>query len=260
MTKTALILGVANHRSIAWACAKSFLQQDYRVVFTYQNERFAKTAQDLIAGVESPKLLHAIPCNVENEIPSLFEERLPAILGDDSNQLDLIVHAIAYAPADAMKEGTLLNTSRQSFLHAHDISAYSFLETAQCSLPLMKEGSSLTALSYLGAVRAIPNYNVMGPAKASLEGLVRGLALELPSHRVNAVSAGPINTLAARGISGFGQIRSEMEERAPLKRNVTAKEVADTVRFVASEATGMTGQTIYVDAGYSIAGGPPTSN
>lgn len=252
MTKTALILGVANHRSIAWACVKSFVQQDYRVVLTYQNKRFAKTVENLIAK-EAPSAL-ALPCNVEHELPSLFEERLPDLLGEGKH-LDLIVHAIAYAPPDAMKEGSLLTTSRKSFLQAHDISAYSFLETTQCSLPMMKEGSSLTALSYLGAVRAVPNYNVMGPAKASLEGLVRGLALEMPTHRVNAVSAGPINTLAARGISGFNQFRSEMEERAPLKRNVTIDEVARTVRFVGSEAAGMTGQTIYIDAGYSIAAG-----
>ena len=252
MTKTALIFGVANHRSIAWACVQSFLQRDYQVIFTYQNERFAKTANELISS--SPQV-QAIQCNVEHDLPSLFRDRLPEIMGKDVT-LDAIVHSVAYAPPDAMKEGSLLTTSRQAFLQAHDISAYSFLETAQCAQPLLREGASLTALSYLGAVRAVPNYNVMGPVKASLESLVRGLALELPHHRVNAVSAGPINTLAARGISGFSHIRKDVEERAPLKRNVTVEEVADTIRFVATEATGMTGQTTYVDAGYSITAGP----
>ena len=250
--KTALILGVANHRSIAWACVQSFIRRGYQVVFTYQSERFAKTANELIAGSSQ---VQAIVCNVEHEIPILFSDRLPELIGDNVT-LDSIVHSVAYAPPDAMKEGSLLLTSRQSFLQAHDISAYSFLETAQCALPHLREGSSLTALTYLGAVRAVPNYNVMGPAKASLESLVRGLSLEMPHHRVNAVSAGPINTLAAKGISGFSRIRQDVEERAPLKRNVTLDEVADTVRFVATEATGMTGQTIYVDAGYSTIAGP----
>ena len=255
MTRTALILGVANHRSIAWACVQSLLQGGYKVVFTYQSERFSKTATELIAGSPSSQV-HALPCNVEHELPILFSDRIPEVLGTDA-KIDAIVHSIAYAAPDAMKEGSLLSTSREAFLQAHNISSYSFLETARCALPLLRDGSSLTALSYLGAVRAVPNYNVMGPAKASLEALVRGLALELPLHRVNAVSAGPINSLAARGISGFTRIRQDVEERAPLKRNVTLEEVASTIRFVATEATGMTGQTIYVDAGYSTTTGPP---
>jgi enoyl-[acyl-carrier protein] reductase I len=256
MSRTALILGVANHRSIAWACVQSFLQRDYKVVFTYQNERFSYTANELIAGSFSSHHLQAIPCNVEDELPLLFSDRIAEVIGSDA-KIDAVVHSIAYAAPDAMKEGSLLATSRESFLQAHNISSYSFLETVRCALPLLREGSSLTALSYLGAVRAVPNYNVMGPAKASLEAVVRGLALELPHHRVNAVSAGPINSLAARGISGFTRIRHDVEERAPLKRNVTVEEVANTIRFVASEATGMTGQTIYVDAGYSTSAGPP---
>lgn len=258
MTKTALILGVANQRSIAWACVQSFLERDYSVVFTYQNDRFAKTAHDLMASVApaSTATIQAIPCDVTHEIPSLFDERLPESLGTNDFHLDAIVHSIAYAPPDAMKGGSLLTTSRDSFRQAHDVSAYSFLETAQCAAPLWKQQASLTALSYLGATRAIPNYNVMGPAKASLESLVRGLALELPPHvRVNAVSAGPLNTLAARGITGISDMRHHVETAAPLQRNVTAQEVADTIRFVALDATGMTGQTIHVDAGYSSVAG-----
>ena len=213
MTRTALILSVANHRSIAWACVQSFLQHDYRAIFTYQDERFSKTATELISRSPSSHL-QAFSCNVEHELPILFSNRIPECLNIDG-KIDAIVHFIAYAPPDSMKEGSLLSTSRESFLQAHSLSSYSFLETARCALPLLREGSSLTALSYLGAVRAVPNYNVMGPVKASLEALVRGLALELPYHRVNAVSASPINSLAARGISGFTRIRHDVEERAP---------------------------------------------
>jgi enoyl-[acyl-carrier protein] reductase I len=256
--RTVLILGVANHRSIAWACVQSFLERQYRVVFTYQNQRFAKTSQDLIlnSGYES-QLLSAVPCDVQNnELPILFQDRLPELLGDTTLKLDAIVHSIAYAPSDAMKGGSLMTTSREAFLQAHEISAYSFLQTAQCALPLLIPGiSSLTTLSYLGAVRAVPNYNVMGPAKASLEALVRGIALELPQYRINAVSAGPIPTLASRGISNFSTLLHQAPQQAPLQRNVTVQEVANTVRYVATEATGMTAQTIYIDAGFHTAVG-----
>jgi enoyl-[acyl-carrier protein] reductase I len=199
--------------------------------------------------VASPNRIHALPCNVQNEIPLLFEQRLPELLGHAS--LDAIVHSIAYAPD--MKQSTLLTTRREDFCLAHDVSAYSFLEVAQYS-----NTQSLTALSYLGAVRAVPHYSVMGPCKASLESLVRGLALELGSRgtRVNAVSSGPLATMSGRGITGISSIQADVECRAPLKRNVTADEVADTVRFLATQGTGITGQTIYVDGGYSIVAGP----
>lgn len=256
MTKIALVLGVANKRSIAWACVKSLLEKDFQVVFTYQSDRFAKTAESLIRSQSSSSSLVAISCDVGNEIPELFDERLLRILGE-STKIDAVIHSIAYAPPDAMKDGTLLGTSRESFLKAHDISSYSFLELARCATPWMRYGASLTTLSYLGAVRAIPNYNVMGPAKASLESLVRGLALELPDFRVNAISPGPLNTLAARGINGFSYIRSEVEDRSPLQKVVTPEDVAKTVRFVATEAEGITGQTIYVDGGYGVVAGPP---
>jgi enoyl-[acyl-carrier protein] reductase I len=246
--KTALIMGVANRRSIAWACVRSFLEKDYNVVFTYQNERFEKTAKDLIESTSFSHCIHALPCQVETDTPLLFQERLPELLGGEVC-LDAIVHSIAYAPD--MKDSSLLDTSRNAFLLAHDISSYSFLEVARHS-----NTRSLTALSYLGAVRAVPHYNIMGPAKASLESLVRGLALEMGDRtRVNAVSAGPLSTLAARGIRGISSIREDVERRAPLKRNITAEEVADTVAFL-SQATGITGQTIYVDGGYSIVAGP----
>lgn len=250
--KTALIMGVANRRSIAWACVRSFLEKDYNIVFTYQNERFEKAVKDLMDSTSFSHCLHALPCQVETDIPLLFQERLPELLGgDDEVCLDAIVHSIAYAPN--MKDNSLLDTSRNDFLLAHAISSYSFLEVARHS-----NTRSLTALSYLGAVRAVPHYTIMGPAKASLESLVRGLALELGTKntRVNAVSAGPLSTLAARGIRGISCMREDVERRAPLKRNITAEEVADTVVFL-SQATGITGQTIYVDGGYSIVAGPP---
>mmetsp|Transcript_6714 Transcript_6714/g.10620 ORF Transcript_6714/g.10620 Transcript_6714/m.10620 type:complete len:264 (+) Transcript_6714:59-850(+) len=259
MTRTALVLGVANKRSIAWACIESLLEKDFKIVFTYQSDRFAKTAENLISSKSSTASLVAVSCNVEHEIPELFDQRLTKILGE-SAKIDAVIHSVAYAPPDAMKDGTLLGTSRESFLKAHDISSYSFLELARYATPWMRHGASLTTLSYLGAVRAIPNYNVMGPAKASLESLVRGLAIELPDFRVNAISSGPLNTLAARGINRFSDIRSEVEERSPLRKLVTPEDVAKTIRFVATEADGITGQTIYVDGGYSVVAGPPFLN
>jgi enoyl-[acyl-carrier protein] reductase I len=314
-TTMALIMGVANHRSIAWACVESFLQDYDCIIFTYQNERFAKTANDLVRQADATNhrrfteaqsttatshvstqrpppqptsRLIALPCNVETELSSLFHERIPEALflrrgDDDSNpdadendyKMDAIVHSIAYAPDMHKKNGGggLLQTSREAFLQAHAVSAYSLLETTRLSLPYLRTstgssnysdsgisvGSSITTLSYLGATRAVPHYNIMGPAKASLEALVRGLALEIGTteqghchHRINAVSAGPINTLAARGIVGLSRIREHVAQHAPLRQNVTARQVADTVRFVASaQASGLTGQTIHVDAGYS---------
>jgi len=268
MGKTALVLGVANQRSIAWACVKSLLEKDFQVIFTYQNERFSKRIESLIESQkkDTTTLLCAVPCDVwkRGEIPKLFDKRLPKILGEKNeatNKIDAIIHCIAYAPADAMKGGSLLQTSRQSFLKTHDISTYSFLEIARCAVPRLSEGASLTAFSYIGAMRAVPNYNVMGPAKASLESLARGLAIELAPQRlrVNVISSGPLNTLAARGIGGFSAIKSEVEERAPLQKTLTVDDVARTARFIATEATGMTGQTIYIDGGYSTVAGPPLS-
>ena len=261
MVQRALVLGVANKRSIAWSCVRALLQRNYQVAFTYQSDRFENTAKELIASEtqdSDDKVLLATTCNVEKDVPLLFDEKLPELFGDEKG-FDVIVHSVAHASAQAMKEGTLLDTTRQDFLQAHDISAYSFLEVARCA-PLSQD-ASLTALSYLGAVRAVPRYNVMGPAKASLEALVRGLALELPEpqQRVNCVSAGPLSTLAARGIDGFSRIRQDVEERSPLRRNVTTEEVANTVCFVACDATGMSGQTVYVDAGYGVVAGPSTA-
>ena len=228
-----------------------------------------------------------LPCDVscDDSVESLFSERLPSCLSDMAadqrheskyrQRLDALIHSVAYAPPDAMKDGSLLTTSRKSFGVAHEISSYSLILMARHAFPMMSASNSvednesfeesstpsasITALSYLGANRAVPNYNVMGPAKASLESVVRGLALELgpPPHqiRVNAVSAGPINTMAAKGIRGFTDMRVDSEDRSMLRRNVTADEVADAVVFL-SGATGITGQTLYVDGGYSSVAGP----
>jgi enoyl-[acyl-carrier protein] reductase I len=269
-SKLALVMGVANQRSIAWSIVEALLRKDYHVVCTFRDERFQTAVEKLIGEKKredsKTSSLHALPCNVSSEVPLLFQERLPELLHEQQHELpstlDAIVHSIAYASASSMKQGTLLTTSREDFLEAHEISTYSFVETARESLPLMNGGSSsLTALSYLGGVRAVPNYNVMGPCKASLEACVRGLALELGGFqkgiRVNCVSAGPLNTLSARGIQSFTTMRQDCETRNMLKRNVTNEEVANVVSFLAStEASGVTGQTYYVDGGYNTTAGP----
>jgi len=290
--RTALVCGVANARSIAWASARCLLRSGYDVVCTYQSDRFASQVERLVRRENEDMLarhqqssnaptMSCLACDVscDDSVESLFSERLPACLSDINQQskqkqqrLDALIHSVAYAPPDAMKDGTLLDTSRESFGVAHDVSSYSLILMARHALPMMSAGSdddnesdtnstsaSITALSYLGATRAVPNYNIMGPAKASLESVVRGLALELgpPPHRirVNAVSAGPINTMAAKGIRGFTDMRTDAEQRSMIRRNVTSEEVADAVVFL-SGATGITGQTLYVDGGYSSVAGP----
>ena len=300
--RTALVCGIANARSIAWTSAQSLLRNGYDVVCTYQSERFASQVEGLVrrenedmlarhqqggvigasSGSNNAPTMTCLPCDVscDDSVESLFSERLPACLSDINQQskqkqqrLDALIHSVAYAPPDAMKDGTLLDTTRESFRVAHDVSSYSLILMARHALPMMSAGSddddnessdtntsaSITALSYLGATRAVPNYNIMGPAKASLESVVRGLALELgpPPHtiRVNAVSAGPINTMAAKGIRGFTNMRTDSEKRSMIRRNVTSEEVADAVAFL-SGATGITGQTLYVDGGYSSVAGP----
>jgi len=245
--KVALIMGVANKRSIAWACVQSFLKADFDCVLTYQSDRFASAIGKLTE--HNPRLLSSLACNVETEIPQLFQNQLPEILKD--RKIDAIVHSIAYAN---FEKTTLGQASWNAYQQAQHISAYSFLETAQhaSNTEILSSEASLTALSYLGAVRAIPYYHIMGPAKAALESLVRGLSIEYgPPLRVNAVSAGPLNTLAARGIPHFSRLQQHTANHSPLGRSVTAQEVADTVYFLATTGTGITGQTIYVDGGYN---------
>ena len=255
--KIALVMGVANQRSIAWSCVHSFVNSgDWDVIFTYQNDKMKSRVEPLL---QHPSVLKGLAYDVNN-LEGDFSEQLQNILGDSNKQISAVVHSIAHAKN--LKTTPLLETALEDYLQAHEISAYSLISTIKAIQPLLSTtsvgaGSSITALSYLGATKAVPGYNVMGPAKASLESIVRGLAIELAPHRINAISAGPIASLSAKGgIANFNLMKQEMTERAPLG-NVTADQVANTIRFLASDdASGITGQTIFVDGGYSIVGGP----
>lgn len=277
--KIALIMGVANKRSIAWHCVESFVRQGWRVILTCQNEKTLSNAQPLL-NAHGTSIMGAMECdvlkdfdllsNVSNSTQSpsstdstLFKQRLADILLDEP--LSAVVHSLAHAPN--LKTTPLLQTTREDFLAAHEVSAYSLIEVARQTSPFFGSTSpkddsnamgSITALSYLGAVRAIPGYNVMGPAKASLESIVRGLALEMaPTIRVNAVSSGPLPTISAKGgIAHFDQMQRDVRDKAPLG-NITANQVASTIHFLSTDdASGITGQTLYVDGGYSIVSGP----
>jgi len=248
--KTAVIFGLANKRSIAWAIAKKLHEAGWRLAITYQNERLEQEAKDLIADLPGAA---GFMCDVssDEQIAKLFEE-LKALYGE----LHGLVHSVAFAQA-ADLSGDFVNTSREGFRIAHDISVYSLIAVARGAAPLMPGGGGIVTLTYYGAEKVVPRYNVMGVAKAALQATVRYLANDLgpKAIRVNAISAGPIKTLAARGISGLGDMLKSHAERAPLKRNVDALEVGSTAAFLLSEAgSGITGETIYVDCGYNIMG------
>jgi enoyl-[acyl-carrier protein] reductase I len=248
--RTVVVFGVANKRSIAWAIAKGMQEAGAQLAITYQNERLKQEADDLIAALPNAQ---AFQCDVsrDEEIAQLFEQ-----LKSRYGKLDGLVHSVAYAPAEELK-GEFVDTSREGFRIAHDISVYSLVALARAARPLMTEGGSIVTMTYYGAEKVVPKYNVMGVAKAALEATVRYLAYDLGKNkiRVNAISAGPIKTLAARGISGFGDMLSVQAQRAPLQRNVDVKEVASTAVFLAGDAgSGITGETIYVDCGYNIMG------
>ena len=248
--RTIAVFGVANKRSIAWAIAQQMQQAGAQLAITYQNERLKQEADELIAALPNSQ---AFQCDVsrDEEITRLFEN-LKARYG----KVDGLVHSIAFANADDLK-GDFVDTSRDGFRLALDISAYSLVALARAVRPLMADGGSILTMTYYGAEKVVPKYNVMGVAKAALEACVRYLAYDLGKSniRVNAISAGPIKTLAARGISGFGEMLKEQAERAPLKRNVDVNEVASTAVFLASDAgSGISGETIYVDCGYNIMG------
>ena len=248
--RTAVVFGVANKRSIAWAIAQQMQQAGAQLAITYQNERLKQEADDLIAELPNAQ---AFQCDVsrDEEIAQLFAQ-----LKERYGKLDALVHSIAFAPAEDLK-GDFAETSREGFRIALDISAYSLVALARAARPLMTDGGSIITLTYYGSERVIPRYNVMGVAKSALEACVRYLAYDLGKSRirVNAISAGPIKTLAARGISGFGEMLKEQAERSPLQRNVDINEVAATAVFLASDAgSGITGETIYVDCGYNIMG------
>lgn len=248
--KNAVVFGVANKRSIAWAIAQSLSAAGARLAITYQNERLKAEAADLIASLPGAE---GFQCDLasDSEIEQLFER-----LKERYGRLDAIAHCVAYAPAEAM-HGDFLNTSREAFRIAHDVSVYTLIAVARAAAPLMTEGGSIVTLSYFGAEKVVPGYNVMGVAKASLEATVRYLANSIGPNkvRVNAISAGPIKTLAARGVGDFTQMLKNHAEHAPLKRNVDVKEVGETALFLCSDAgSGITGETIYVDCGYNIMG------
>ena len=248
--KTGVIFGLANKRSIAWAIAKKLHEDGWRLAITYQNERLEQEAKDLIADLPGAT---GFMCDVssDEQIAKLFED-LKARYG----QLDGLVHSVAFAQAVDLS-GEFVNTSREGFRIAHDISVYSLITVTRGAAQLMLSGGGIVTLTYYGAEKVVPRYNVMGVAKAALEATVRYLANDLgpKAIRVNAISAGPIKTLAARGISGLGDMLKSHAERAPLKRNVDPGEVGNTAAFLLSEAgSGITGETIHVDCGYNIMG------
>ena len=249
--KTGLVFGVANKRSIAWAIAQAWAAAGAKLIFNYQGERLKENVQDLTSAFGPDVPLY--PCDVasDEEISRFFDQVCQV-----TNRVDLMLHAIAYAPREAL-EGAFLNTSRDAFRVAHDISAYSLLALAREVAPLMTEGGSIVSMTYYGAEKVFPHYNVMGVAKASLEATTRYLANDLGPRkiRVNCISAGPVQTLAARGISGFSTILKHYQERAPLKRSCDPAELGQTGVFLASDgAAAITGQVIYVDGGYQIMG------
>jgi enoyl-[acyl-carrier protein] reductase I len=248
--KIGMIFGVANKRSIAWACAAACSSDGAKLAFTYQAERLKENVEEL-AGTLPDSLV--VPCDVSNqgEVDAAF-----AAVGEKYGKLDFLVHSIAFAPKEAL-EGEFVTTTREAFRTALEISAFSLTQVALAATPLMKDGGSIVTMSYYGAEKVVMNYNVMGVAKAALESSTRYLAADLGKNniRVNAISAGPINTLSARGVKNMGTLLGYVGERAPLRRNVQAREVGNTALFLASDlSSGITGETIYVDCGYNIMG------
>jgi len=256
--KKVLIVGVASPRSIAWGIARAMHREGAELAFTYQNERLKPRVEKIATQCDSDVVL---PCDVteDAQIDSVFNE-----LGEQWDGLDSLVHAVAYAPSDQVEGNFADAVTREGFAIAHDISSYSFAALAKGARPLMRDrGGSLLTLTYLGAQRAMPSYNVMGLAKASLEAGVRYLAQSLGPEgtRVNAISAGPIKTLAASGISQFRSMLDHVQRTAPLRRNVSAEDVGNTAAFLCSDwAAGITGEITYVDSGYNILGMPELSS
>ncbi len=250
--KRALIVGVATERSIAWGIAEAMHAQGAELAFSYANDKFRERVEPLAASIGS-KLLMPLDVQLDDQIDAAF-----ARLQREWGTLDILVHAVAFAPREALSGSFTANTSREAFRIAHDVSSYSFTALARGAAPLMAgRAGALLTLSYLGAERSLPNYNVMGLAKASLEANVRFLAADLgPQNiRVNAISAGPIKTLAAAGIGGFRKILAHVAQAAPLRRNVTTQDVGNAAAFLCSDmAAGITGEIVYVDNGYSSVG------
>ena len=247
--KKALIVGLANHHSIAWGVARAFNREGAELAFTAQNEKLLPRVEKLVTEVDSDIV---IPCDVsrDEEIETVFEH-----LDDFWDHVDIIVHSVAFAPHGQLEGDFLDNVDRDGFDIAHDISSYSFAALAKAGRGMLKPGGSLLAMSYLGAQRVAPHYNVMGLAKASLEANVRYMAATLGPEqiRVNAISPGPIKTLSAKGIGDFDKLLDFGARAAPLRRNVTTDEVGNAAAFLCSDlASGITGEVVYVDAGYNI--------
>jgi enoyl-[acyl-carrier protein] reductase I len=250
--KRALIVGVASNRSIAWGIARAMHREGAELAFTYQNEKLRERVESFAADVNSEI---TVPCDVasDDEIQAVFNH-----IDNYWDSLDILVHSVAYAPRDQLEGSYLESVTRQGFLTAHEISSYSFCALGDAARPMMKDrNGALLTLSYIGAVRAMPNYNVMGVAKASLEANVRYMAASLGPEgiRVNAISAGPIRTLASSGISGMREFLNQVEKVSPLRRNVTIDEVGNVAAFLCSDyASAITGEITYVDCGYNAIG------
>ena len=251
--RTGIIFGVANKRSIAWAIAQALANEGMRLAFTYQGERLKETVEQLAGTLNGTSLI--LPCDVttDADIQNVFKS-----VGEKFEKLDAVVHSVAFAPREDL-ENEFVRTSREGFKTAHDISAFSLVAITNAALPLMEKagGGSVLALTYYGAEKAVEGYNVMGVAKASLEASVRYLAANLGRHnvRVNAISAGPVNTLAARGIKGFTGMLHHHAEKAPLRRNVELEEIGSAALFlISSMSSAITGEVMYVDCGYNIVG------
>ena len=249
--KVGLVFGVANKRSIAWAIARAWAAAGARLIFNYQGERLKENVEELAGefGEKTP----LFPCDVssDDEIKAFFEN-----VRGNTDRVDLMLHSLAFAPREAL-EGDFVSTTREAFRVAHDISAYSLVALAREAAPFMANGGSIVAMTYYGSEKVVPHYNVMGVAKASLEASTRYLAYDLGPKkiRVNCISAGPVQTLAARGISGFTSMLKHYQDRAPLKRSCDPAELGATGVFLASDgAAAITGQVIYVDGGYQIMG------
>ncbi|MBS1801454.1 MAG: enoyl-ACP reductase [Acidobacteria bacterium] len=248
--KVAVIFGLANKRSIAWGIAQKLSEAGATLAICYQNERLKRDADELAGSLPDAKTFQC-DLSVDAEIDTLF-----TALKDTYGKLNILVHAVAFAPPDEIKNDFIF-TSREGFRIAHDVSSYTLIAVTRAAVPLMTEGGSIMTLTYYGSQKVFPNYNVMGLAKASLEAGVRYLAASLGAKniRVNAISAGPIKTLAARGIGDFTKILTAVEERAPLHRNIDQLEVGNAALFLASDlSSGITGEITYVDAGYNVTG------
>jgi len=248
--RVAVVFGVANKRSIAWSIAQGLHAAGAKLAITYQNERLEQEAKDLILSLPGAE---AFMCDVsrDEDIARVFDQ-----LKNRYGKLHVLVHSVAFAPAEELR-GEFINTTREGFRIAHDVSVYSLIAVSRAAAPLMEDGGSIMTMTYYGAEKVVPHYNVMAVAKAALECTVRYLASDLGPKkiRINAISAGPIKTLAARVISGLGEMLKAHAERAPLKRNVDVNEVGSTGVFLASDASsGITGETIYVDCGYNVMG------